>query len=205
MVFCILTSCSLAIKVIPSASFLIHNGTLQLNLNRSLRGKTKSRYWKRSTCIYHENVPLGVFLSSIGVPAKGGSSPTPCPSPLGASGQLNHLVDPVLAFIKAYRLKGDHTGLKQAVLSTFDSTSLAAAHRSLWDVCKIDLELSGLSFHSRRWSEKRQLADILFADLMAAFDKLDCVEKVPPMFCEATDLIKLPTLVLDPVSKKLDT
>ena len=43
----------------------------------------------------------------------------------------NFLADPVLAFIKAYRLKGDLVGLKQVVCSRFDSSSLGSAHRHL--------------------------------------------------------------------------
>ena len=44
----------------------------------------------------------------------------------------------------------------------------------------------------------------MLADIVAAFDKLDSVEKIPAVYCEATDLIKLPSLAPDPVSKKLD-
>ena len=80
-------------------------------------------------------------------------------------------------------------------------TSLASAHRSLWDNCRVDLEQLGLTFHLRWDSEKRSVADALLTDLLVAFDKL---EKIPDIFCEARDLIKLPTLVLDPVLRKLD-
>ena len=61
-----------------------------------------------------------------------------------------------------------------------------------------------MPFRAKRGSDKRQVSDVLLADIVAAFDKLDSVEKIPAVYCEATDLIKLPTLTLDPVSKKLD-
>ena len=48
------------------------------------------------------------------------------------------------------------------------------------------------------------VADILLADILIAFDKLDGADRLPSVYCEAHDLIKLPSLVLDPVSKKLD-
>ena len=152
----------------------------------SLGGKTKSKCWRRS--ILHENVQLGIFLSSIGIHPDKASSPTPgIPGSLDSrkSGQL---IDTALAFIKAYRLKGDTMGMKLAVLSTFDSSSLATAHKSLWDNCGDDLKQLGLSYHLRRGSEKRQAADMLFTDIITAFDKLDSVEKLPAIFCEANEL-----------------
>ena len=74
----------------------------------------------------------------------------------------------------------------------------------MWDFCGSDLDLFGFSYHSRRGSDKRQVTDVLLADIVAAFDKLDSVEKIPAIYCEANELIKLPTLKLDPVSEKLD-
>ena len=63
---------------------------------------------------------------------------------------------------------------------------------------------AGLTDHARRGSEKREVADALLADILVAFDKLDAVDKLPTIFCEANDLISLPSLVLDPVSQRLD-
>ena len=95
--------------------------------------------------------------------------------------------------------------MKQAVLSVFDCTSLATAYKSLWDNCEDDLSLCGLTFHQRRTSEKRQAADAFLADILTAFDKLDTSDKLPAIICEANDLIKLPCLVSDPISVKLDS
>ena len=71
-------------------------------------------------------------------------------------------------------------------------------------MCKVYLEQLGLTYHQRHGSEKRKVADILFADILIAFDKLDGADRLPSVYCEAHDLIKLPSLALDPVSKKLD-
>ena len=71
-------------------------------------------------------------------------------------------------------------------------------------MCKVDLEQLGLAYYQRRGSEKHKVADILLADILTAFKKLDGADRLPSVYCEAHDLIKLPSLVLDPVSKKLE-
>ena len=156
--------------------------------------------------IYREGscTPLGTYLASIGsVCARSHSASPSQRSPSRGRRSNSFLSDPILAFIKAYRLKGDLVGLKQEVCSQFDPSSLGSAHKLLWDFCGSDLEQLGLPFHARRSSDKRQVTDILVADIVTALDKLDSVEKIPAIYCEATDLIKLPSLTLDPVSKKL--
>ena len=40
---------------------------------------------------------------------------------------------------------------------------------------------------------------------LRVFDKLDEADSIPPIFCEASQLIKIPSLEPDPVSKRLDT
>ena len=95
-------------------------------------------------------------------------------------------------------------GMKLVVLLTFDLSSLATAHKTLWDHCGDHLKQLGLSYHVRRGSEKRQVADMVFTDIITAFDKLDSAEKLPAIFCEATELIRLPCLAPDPVSAKLE-
>ena len=168
----------------------------------------KSRNWKRS--IIHENLQLGIYLPSIGVHPDKPSSPSLTTGSSSAEVTVGcHyiiIVDPALAFIKAYRLRGDVVCLKQAVLSVFDCTSLATAYKSLWDNCEDDLSLCGLTFHQRRTTcEKRQAANAFLADIITAFDKLDTSDKLPAILCEANDLIKLPCLAPDPISVKLDS
>ena len=48
------------------------------------------------------------------------------------------------------------------------------------------------------------LVDTVFLDIISAFEKLDLDKSLPDIFCEANDLIILPCLDLDPVSKQLD-
>ena len=78
------------------------------------------------------------------------------------------LCDPVLAFIKAFRLRGSADNLKRAALSKFDSVLLCKAKKELWDSveCKSTLYDAGLSFRSRRVSEKRSQAMADLEDLI---------------------------------------
>ena len=113
----------------------------------------------------HENIQLGIFLPSIGIHLDKTPSPTPGP---GSSSNVildgrRAVIDTAIAFIKAYRLKGDAFGMKQAVLSAFDSVSLSDAYKSLWDTSSDDLLDCGLTFHTRRSLEKRQLTNVLLA------------------------------------------
>ncbi len=113
------------------------------------------------------------------------------------------LTDPVLAFIKAYRLRGDNDGLKGAVADHFDTAAVADAKKKLWDFCKQDLTSLGLSFQSRRDSERRSQLTADLEDTLSMFESLDSVEKLPSIFCEATDLIRLPPLSLDSVAEQI--
>ena len=66
------------------------------------------------------------------------------------------LCDPVLAFIKAFRLRGSSSNLKLAALSKFDSVVMCKAKKALWDSdCSSLLTVAGLSYQQRRGSEKR--------------------------------------------------
>lgn len=113
------------------------------------------------------------------------------------------LVDPVLAFIKAFRLRGDSDGLRQSVTERFDTSSLVDAKKRLWDECSGDLGSAGLFFHARRGSEKRSQAMAELEDILEAFESLDASDKLPSVYCEATDLLKIPPLALDPISEQL--
>ena len=129
----------------------------------SLGGKAKSKNWRKSVTVADSNVQLGAFLQSIG--SSGSETPASSPSHVGSPSarpkhsQSGSLIDPVLAYIKAYRLKGDSAGLKQSVCSSFDSSALSSAHRRLWDYCSKELEQLGLPYHARRGSDKHHLSD----------------------------------------------
>lgn len=89
------------------------------------------------------------------------------------------LVDPVLAFIKTYQLRGDTAGLKRAVCSSFDLSALSNGHKHLWNVCSAQLEKFYLVFHARRGSDKNPLSDVLLVDIILAFEKLDINDTYP--------------------------
>ena len=111
----------------------------------SLGGKVKSKNWRKLVIVADSNIQLGVFLQSIGssgseTPAFSSPSLVGSPSAAPKHSQSGSLIDPVLAFIKAYRLRGDSAGLKQSVCSSFDSSALSSAHKHLWDYCSKELE-----------------------------------------------------------------
>ena len=176
----------------------------------SLGGKEKSKNWRRS--IYHGNSQLGNYLSSRADNARGqspihSSSRSQSPAPVHDGSLIppvsSVLTNPILAFIKAYRLRGDVSGLRNALLSVVDSSLLVDAHKSFWQHCKNDLEELGLSFKNRRDSDKRSVSDAILGDIIVAFDALDNASKLPAIFVEATDLLSIPPVVLDPIAKKL--
>ena len=113
------------------------------------------------------------------------------------------ITDPVLAFVKVFCLRGDSDGLKQSALEHFDSVSLATAKKTLWDACKSDLEAAELTYHVRQGSEKRSQSAAELDDIVEAFNALDALDKLPTMYCEANDVLKLPPITLDPVSEQL--
>ena len=82
-------------------------------------GKSKSKYWKRS--IMHNNVPLQSILPSLGI------DKSPSTSQHGnatSSSNTDCLVDPILAFVKAHRLRGDLDSLKSVLYESFDTTKV---------------------------------------------------------------------------------
>ena len=76
----------------------------------------------------------------------GGSPVTTRPNP--------PLVDTVLSFIAAYRLKGDTDSLKKIVVERFSNDDVEVAKRLLWDSGGSYLLAKGLVFHARRDSDR---------------------------------------------------
>ena len=107
------------------------------------------------------------------------------------------LINPFLAYVKAFQLRGDSDSLKHAALGKFAPAILAEAKRILWDKCS--LSSLGLPLTSRRTTEKRSQAAADLDDILAAFAKLDDKGSIPMIFCEASDLVLLPPIVTDPV------
>ena len=108
----------------------------------------------------------------------------------------------MLVFIKAYRLRGDLSDLRNTLLPVVDSSFLVDANKALWQHCKTDLEELGLTFKSRRDCDKRSVSDAVLGDILVDFDTLDNASKLPAIFVEATDLLTIPSVVLDPIVKK---
>ena len=99
------------------------------------------------------------------------------------------LVDTALSFFKAFRLKGDVDSLRMAVTECFSSKEVENAKASLWDHCKLDLEAKGFVFHVRRDSDWRSQLAANLDDLVQMFDALDSTARIPPIYCEASDLL----------------
>ena len=110
------------------------------------------------------------------------------------------LVDTALSFIKAFRLKGDADSLRMVVRECFSPKEIEKAKLNL---CKSHLEANGLQFHARRDSDKRSQLMADLSDLLKFFDVLDSVDQVPPIHCEASDLLRLPPFSLDPVAEQV--
>ena len=115
------------------------------------------------------------------------------------------LINSVLSFIKAYRLKGDVESLKKRVCQHFSPADVENAKKELWDYCRKDLEAAGIAYHIRRGSDKRSQLAANVDDLAEAFVALDSSDLIPGIYCEATDLLRIPSLSFDPVSEKVET
>ena len=103
------------------------------------------------------------------------------------------------AFIKAYRLRGDVNSLKKVICERFSSEVVDRAKKALWDFCDHQLENANLVFHARRDSDKRSQCIANLDDILKAFEVLDADNLIPLIFCEASDLLRLPPLSLDPI------
>ena len=123
------------------------------------------------------------------------------------SSQLSRplLVNTALSFIKAYRLRGDNESLKKRVCEHFSPNDIENAKKMLWDHCRQDLEAAGLPYHSRRDSDRRSQIAANLDDIVQAFVVLDSSDLIPGIYCEATDLLQVPSLSLDPISEKVET
>jgi hypothetical protein len=78
------------------------------------------------------------------------------------SGPVSLLVDPVLSFIKAFRLRGDVDTLKRFACEKLSGEPVARAKKALWDFCDSTLQAASLTFQSRRDFDRRSQ---LVADL----------------------------------------
>ena len=77
------------------------------------------------------------------------------------------------------------------------------AKKLLWAHCRVDLEAAGLPFHTRRESNKRSQLAANLDDILQALTVLDASELIPCIYCEASELLRVPPLSLDPLSETL--
>lgn len=153
----------------------------------------------------------GNVVLSEGNTSAVGVVPSPQRGELSSPGQTASvpngplLVNPVLAFIKAFRLQGDIDTIKRSVCENFSSELVEGAKKALWDQCGTILEAASLPFHIRRDSEKRSQLSANLDDLLKAFDVLDSTDSIPSIFCEASDLPRLPPISLDPVGEQVQS
>ena len=130
------------------------------------------------------------------------SSPSSVPSSLNSGfNSAFHIVNRVLAFLKAFRLRGDKDSLKSRTRECFSGSSVSDAKKLLWDCCSQFFVSIGLQYTSRRDSSQL-VADI--EDLLYTFDILDSVDAIPLIFCEASDLFLLPPVSPDPLAEQVE-
>ena len=78
-------------------------------------------------------------------------------------------------------------------LGKFSDGDLEAV-QVLWDHCHDSLEKLGVEYVRRRASDKRSLLDAVLTDILDVLDKLDLNDLILSIYCEAADLLKLPSL-----------
>ena len=166
-------------------------------------------HWKRS--IIYNRVPIGSILDSNDG-GQGGSqgsdqmtvSPTTLVGPttqVVSSGSASLGVDvlccPILAFVKASRLKLDAAAIKKLLVDGFSAVDLSEAMKRLWDSTQTKLTSLDFVYHTRRDTEKRPANIVVCEDLLLAFDKLDSASSIPPIYCEADQLLRIPPISTD--------
>ena len=78
------------------------------------------------------------------------------------------------------------------------------AKSQLWESCGLALVDTGISFHSQRDSENLSQLVANIEDIIVAFDALDTNDLIPPVFCEASDLYRLPPISLDSIAEQVN-
>ena len=151
-------------------------------------GDKSARKWKMS--LTHRGRPLSEysldccatatdavgFVSNTPSSAAAATQSTNIPSnsAIAAESSNTMLIDVPLAFIKAFRLRGDKVNLRSIVLERFDQAAIIEqSKQSLWEACKSDLDAGGLCFHQRRSSDRRAQIEADLDYVLAAFDLLD--------------------------------
>ena len=101
--------------------------------------------WLSGCVVIHmlHSYSLGIDTSRSQSPARS-VSPSLFSQPSSVTNPV-FIISPLLAFVKAFRLRGDTSTLKQAVTAHFDSPSLI---EYLWDFCGDLLKELGVTYHT---------------------------------------------------------
>ena len=78
-----------------------------------------------------------------------GSNEGENPPSTGNSASHSILISPVLAFIKAFRLKSDYDSIKRSVYEHFSCELVESAKKALWNFCGSALDEASLPFQVR--------------------------------------------------------
>ena len=105
--------------------------------------------------------------------------------------------------MKAFRLRSDKDSIKRVVADRFSCTAVDSAKKDLWSFCSDKLKAANLSFQARRDSDRRSHLTADIEDLIHVFDALDSSDSIPPIYCEANDLLLLPPLCLYPTAEQV--
>ena len=92
------------------------------------------------------------------------------------------LVNSVLSFIKAFRLKGDKDSLKRVVADSFHCSSVDSTKKDLLDCCSEELSAANLPFHAKWDSDKCSQLIANLDNIIEAFDVLDSSDLIPPIY-----------------------
>ena len=105
------------------------------------------------------------------------------------------VVEPVLAYVKAFNQRADRLEVRGAVLNCYDSIAIRKAKEVLWAECGTKLEELKLEKIRRRDTSSRSQAEADLEDILDAMEKLDACGALPKLYCEADDLLQLPPAI----------
>ena len=77
------------------------------------------------------------------------------------------------------------------------------AKKDFWRFCSDMLTRANIPYQARRDSDNRSQMAADIEDLVRVFDALDAYDSIPPIYCEASDLLLLPSLSLDPTAEQV--
>ena len=99
------------------------------------------------------------------------------------------VIEPVLAYVKAFCQRADRLDVRGAVLNSYDSVAIRKAKDVLWAECCAKLDELKLEKIRRRDTSNRTQAEADLDDVLDAMEKLDGRQALPNFYCEADDLL----------------